>query len=50
MPSIASGVDKLKYAYQNKQQLKEKAQSLVPNILEKYSWDNVGKQILQLVK
>ena len=50
MPSIASGVDKLKYAYQNKQQLKEKAQSLVPSILENYSWDNVGRQILQLVK
>jgi glycosyltransferase involved in cell wall biosynthesis len=50
MPNIDSGVEKLKHAYANKDSLKEKAQLLAPSILEKYSWDKIGDQILGLVK
>lgn len=50
MPSISSGVEKLRYAVAYKNELKKKAEELAPSVIEKYSWKNVTQQILELAK
>lgn len=49
-PDINSGVEKLKEAVLNIDQLKETAIKNIPIIRETYSWDNVAKQILAIIE
>jgi glycosyltransferase involved in cell wall biosynthesis len=50
MPSADSGVERLRYAYQNHEQLKQKCKQFSTSVIDKYSWDKVSDQILQLVE
>lgn len=49
-PDIDDGVEKLKFAVQNKEMLLKRASDHSKLIRSKYHWDSVAGQILQLVK
>lgn len=46
--NIDDAIDKLKYVVINKDNIKEKIKPQIPDILEKYSWDNITDHILSL--
>lgn len=50
MPDINSGVEMLVKSVKDKEMLKAKAESLVPEVLINYSWKSVVQRILELVK
>lgn len=50
MPDVKSGAEHLIKAVKNKDQLKQKASHLAPEILEKYSWHAITSKVLDLVK
>lgn len=49
-PSIDDGVEKLRYAVANKEQLLECAQTQIPWVQANYTWDHISKQITNLVQ
>jgi glycosyltransferase involved in cell wall biosynthesis len=49
-PDIDDAVDKLRYAYDNFETLNQTRALDIPMIKEKYSWDNITKQIMDLCK
>ena len=44
-PSIDDAVEKLKYAYNNFQNLNDKIKQQTPHIFQKYSWNNIANKI-----
>jgi len=50
MPDVTSGAEMLVKAVKEKENLKPKAEALVPSILERYDWKQVTQQILELAK
>ena len=49
-PSIDDAVSKLRYAVSNFEELKNKFEPKMKEVIQTYTWDNVGKMILDLVK
>ena len=49
-PSISDAVEKLKYAYNNYEQLNKQVEAQRDNVYNQYSWLNVVKQITELCK
>lgn len=49
-PSTDDGAEKLRYAYQNYEKLNKELDSQRQNVYDKYSWDVVAQQFLDLCK